>query len=71
MIKRKSDKLCVEWKGHDNSFNSWIDKKRYNYIKICYVPPYGHSKNKIKNDLDLPNYATKSDLNNPTGVDML
>ena len=28
MIKRKSDKLYVKWKGYDNSFNSWIDKKR-------------------------------------------
>ena len=27
VIKRKGDKLHVKWKGHDNSFNSWIDKK--------------------------------------------
>ena len=27
MIKRKGDKLCVKWKGYDNLFNSWIDKK--------------------------------------------
>ena len=27
MIKRKGDKLYVKWKGYDNSFNSWIDKK--------------------------------------------
>ena len=26
-IKRKGDKLFVKWKGYDNSFNSWIDKK--------------------------------------------
>ena len=26
-IKRKGDKLYVKWKGYDNSFNSWIDKK--------------------------------------------
>ena len=25
--KRKSNKLCVKWKGCDNSFNSWIDEK--------------------------------------------
>ena len=24
---RKGDKLYVKWKGYDNSFNSWIDKK--------------------------------------------
>ena len=27
IIKRKRDKLYVEWKGYNNSFNSWIDKK--------------------------------------------
>ena len=26
-MKKKGDKLYVKWKGHDNSFNSWIDKK--------------------------------------------
>ena len=28
IIKKKRDKLYVKWKGYDNSFNSWIDKKR-------------------------------------------
>ena len=27
VIKRKGDKLFVKWKGYDNPFNSWIDKK--------------------------------------------
>ena len=27
IIKRKGDKLYVKWKGCDNSFNSWINKK--------------------------------------------
>ena len=27
VLKRKCDKLYVKWKGYDNSFNSWIDKK--------------------------------------------
>ena len=27
VIKRKENKLCVKWKGYDNSLNSWIDKK--------------------------------------------
>ena len=27
VIKRKDDKLYVTWKGYNNSFNSWIDKK--------------------------------------------
>ena len=27
VIKRKGNKLYIKWKGFDNSFNSWIDKK--------------------------------------------
>ena len=27
VINEKGNKLYVKWKGHDNSFNSWIDKK--------------------------------------------
>ena len=27
VIKRKGDKIYVKWKGYDNSFNIWIDKK--------------------------------------------
>ena len=27
VIKRKGGKLYVKWKGYDNSFNSWINKK--------------------------------------------
>ena len=25
--RRKRNKLYVKWKGYNNSFNSWIDKK--------------------------------------------
>ena len=27
VLKRKGNKLYVKWKGYDNSFNGWIDKK--------------------------------------------
>ena len=27
IIKKKGNKLYVKWKGYNNSFNSWIDKK--------------------------------------------
>ena len=27
VLKRKGDKLYVKWRGYDNSFNSWINKK--------------------------------------------
>ena len=33
-----------------------------------YFPFNGDSKNKIEVELDLSNYATKSDLKNATGV---
>ena len=33
VIKRKEDKLYVQCKCHDSSFNSWINKKRHNINK--------------------------------------
>ena len=27
LLKRKDVKLYVKWKGYDNRFNNWIDKK--------------------------------------------
>ena len=27
VIKRKDHEIYVKWKGYDNSFNSWVDKK--------------------------------------------
>ena len=27
LMKKKCHKLYVKWKGYNNSFNSWIDKK--------------------------------------------
>ena len=27
VLKRKGDELYVKWKGYDNPFNSWVDKK--------------------------------------------
>ena len=35
-----------------------------------YYPPYKSSSNNIKAELDLANYATKTDLNNITHVDV-
>ena len=31
IIKRKSNKLYVKWKGYDSSFNCWINKKKISY----------------------------------------
>ena len=27
VLEKKGEKSYVKWKGYDNSFNSWIDKK--------------------------------------------
>ena len=43
--------------------------KRIFLYKMIYFPPYRHSKNEIKIDLDSCSYVTKSDLKNATGVD--
>ena len=34
ITKRKGNKLCIEWKGYDNSFSRWIDKKRQCKVNI-------------------------------------
>ena len=39
------------------------------YYKMSYYPPYKSSSNNIKVELDLTNYATKTDLNNITHAD--
>ena len=66
VIKRKSDKLYVKWKDLENCFNSCIDKKD---IVTYFSEPYTRSKSKMKLELDLSNYAIKSELKNTTGVD--
>ena len=55
MIKRKGNKLYVKWKGSDSLSNSWIDKADI----VIYNELY---KNEIEVELDLANYAIKSDL---------
>ena len=64
VIKKKDDKLYVKWKGHNDLFNSWIDKKRHSIF-----PEPKCFGGKVKFKLDLSKYATKADLKNATGVD--
>ena len=43
--------------------------KRYILYEVGYFPgPYTHTKNKMKFELDLANYTTKSDVKSETGV---
>ena len=60
VLKRKGDKLYVKWKGYENLFNSWIDKKDLVFRS------FGENIN-VK--VDLSNYATKTDLKNITHID--
>ena len=65
---KRQVKLYAKLKGYDNLFNSWINKK-YTLCKMSYLPEsYTHSKSKIKVELNLPNYATQSNLKSETGA---
>ena len=60
VIKRKGDKLYVKWNGYDNSFNSGIDKKDI-ALMSKYFPKPKSLGGIVKVELDLSNYATKSE----------
>ena len=44
-----------------------LRKKILFYKMSCFPEPFQHTINKIKIELDLDNYATKSDLKSATG----
>ena len=74
VLKKKGDKLYLKWKGYNNSFNSWIDKKRFSVVALQRIKmsqdfpkPYGPFSGDIK--VDLSNYATKADIKNISHVD--
>ena len=60
-MKKKSDKLCVKSKGYDDSFNSWIDKKKKDIVQILYKlskyfpKPYESYSVNVKVELGLSN----------------
>ena len=47
-----------------------IENYKRVYYKMSFYPPYKISSNNIKVELDLTNYATKTDLKNITHVDV-
>ena len=67
VIKRKGNKLFVQWKSYGGSFNSWIDKKDIVSMSEYFTEPKS-SVGRVKVELDLSNYATKGDLKNTAGV---
>ena len=67
-IKKKRNKLYVNWKEYDNLFNSWIDKKDLVYMSQYFPKPYEPFGGDINVKVDLSNYATKTDLKEATGI---
>ena len=81
MIKRKGHELYVKWKGYNNSFKSWINKKDsinqwiFSWTEIFrrrskYFPEPKCLGGKVKDELDLSNHATKRGLKNAAGIDL-
>ena len=68
IIKRKDNKLYLNWKGYNSSFNSWIDKKDIIWMNKCFRKSKSFG-GRVKVELDLSIYTTKDDLKNATGVD--
>ena len=64
----KGNKLYVKWKGYYFFFNNWINKKDRVWVSKYILKPKSLG-GIVKDELDLSNYATKSDLKNATGVD--
>ena len=51
IIKRKGNKLYIKWKGYDNSFNSWIDKKNVQMSEYFLEPKSFGGRVKVELDL--------------------
>ena len=68
VTKRKGDTLCIKWKGYNNSFNSWIDKKCIVWIGEYFPKPKYLGAN-VKVQLNLSNCVTKANLKHVTGAD--
>ena len=61
--------MYAKWKGYNNRFNSWIDKKDLMKMSQYFPKPFRSFGGNINVKVDLSNYATKTDLKNVTHVD--
>ena len=61
--------MYFKWKGYDNSFNSWIDKRPHIKTSQYFSKPFRSFGGSINVEVHLSNYATKTDLKNVTRVD--
>ena len=63
--------MYIKWKGHDNSFNSWINEKRPCIKMSKYFPkPFRNFRGNMNVKVNLFSYATKTDLKNVIHVDI-
>ena len=69
VIKEKGDKSYVKWRGHDNLFNSLIDKKILLHKMSYFQNRIVIVKTNKKKWTRLSNYATKSDLKRAIGIE--
>lgn len=68
VIKKRGNKLYVKWKGHDHCLIV-AQIKKISLYKISYFPELdSYDRYNVKTDLDLINYATKSDLKGATDI---
>ena len=68
-MTRKGNKLYIKWKGYNNLFNSWINKK--DSINEWMFSETKIFREKSESCIGLSNYATEADLKNAAGVDAL
>ena len=62
-------KYMINGKGTINILTVWLVKKILLFKMSYFVGTHTLSKNRIEIELDLSNYATKSNLKNAAGVD--
>ena len=68
IVEKINDTLPYTYNFKDLNDEEIIVKRVY--YKMSYYPPYKSSSNNVKVELDLTNYATKTDLKNITHVDV-
>ena len=61
--------MYIRWKGYDNSFHSWIDKKNPIKMSQYFSKPFRSFGGNINVKVDFSNYATQEDIKNISHVD--
>ena len=70
VIKKKGNKLYVNGKVIIIYLIAGLIKKILHKMSQYFPKPYNHFGGNVKAELDLSNYATKTDVKGATGIDM-